>query len=481
VDSQVNNNSITSLGSGGGVIIHQGSAYFLNAQVTLNTSGGGMGSTLVGDFGSCSVGGSGGAGGGINNQGSIYMVNTIIEKNRTGDGGPGLEGDYSCNSGSGGHGGGIYNQGTAQIIYSQVSDNQTGNAGWASSGYGNLGGSGGGLYNAGSLALEYTHVISNTTGDSTSDQVSDGGGGGIYNSGTLSMNGVKLAGNQTGISTIGGYGGGLYLTGNPSALSNLMIVDNQVLPGGKGSGAYVYRTSPDLFHTTLARNTGGDGSGILFIYSNAALTNTILVSQTVGITVTSGSRINLQDVLLGSGAWANLLDFDGSGLISATHILTGDPAFMAPESGDYHIGLGSAALDQGISTSLSTDFDNQPRPNPDTGLPDLGADEYWDFGPISSVTLSGPLSGNIYTPLPISASINPAAATPNVIYIWTPPPFTGQFTPHATFSWPEAGVYTVNVLAMNMDSQVQASQVVTIQAGEIMIYLPVVVRGESSP
>jgi hypothetical protein len=324
-------------------------------------------------------------------------------------------------------------------------------------------------------------VISNTTGDSTSDQISSGSGGGIYNSGTLSMNGVKLIGNQTGISTTGGFGGGLYLTGNPGTLTNLTIADNQVLPGGKGSGVYVYSTSPDLFHTTLARNTGGDGSGILFIYSNAELTNTILVSQTVGITVTSGSRVNLQDVLLGSGAWANLLDFGGSGLISATHILTGDPAFLAPKSGDYHIGLGSAALDQGISTSISTDIDDQPRPNPDTGLPALGADEYWDFIPISTITLSGPLSGTIYAPMPISAAINPAAATPNIIYIWTPPPFTGQFTPNATFSWPEAGVYTVKVLVMNMDSQVQASQVVTIRAGEIMIYLPVVSRGESLP
>ena len=60
------------------------------------------------------------------------------------------------------------------------------------------------------------------------------------------------------------------------------------------------------WHTTLARNTGGDGSGVcLDDNSAAAITNTILVSQTVAITATAGNTATLEGTLWGSGDWAN--------------------------------------------------------------------------------------------------------------------------------------------------------------------------------
>jgi hypothetical protein len=44
---------------------------------------------------------------------------------------------------------------------------------------------------------------------------------------------------------------------------------------------------------------------------------------------------------------------------------------------------GSAAIDVGVATSVSTDIDNEPR----FGIPDLGADEYWAPGTLKRVYL----------------------------------------------------------------------------------------------
>ena len=48
---------------------------------------------------------------------------------------------------------------------------------------------------------------------------------------------------------------------------------------------------------------------------------------------------------------------------------------MAPDAGDYHIRLGSAARDTGVDAGISTDIDSQMRP---VGVGyDIGADEWW--------------------------------------------------------------------------------------------------------
>jgi hypothetical protein len=58
----------------------------------------------------------------------------------------------------------------------------------------------------------------------------------------------------------------------------------------------------------------------------------------------------------------------------------GDPKFIDPVGGDYHIQLNSAARDLGPGKiSITDDFDRQRRPNNTLGWSypaDLGADEY---------------------------------------------------------------------------------------------------------
>ncbi len=130
--------------------------------------------------------------------------------------------------------------------------------------------------------------------------------------------------------------------------------------------------SPRLVHITLSRNNGGDGSGIYVvddgdgIYSTVALTNTILVSHSVGITVTTGSTATLNGVLW----YSNTANTGGAGTTTVMNPILGNPAF-APDG--YHLTSRSAAIDAGVDAGITTDIDSQPRP---IGRPDLGADEW---------------------------------------------------------------------------------------------------------
>ena len=67
--------------------------------------------------------------------------------------------------------------------------------------------------------------------------------------------------------------------------------------------------------------------------------------------------------------WANT----NNGIQGTNPVLNGDPAFVNPASGDYHLGPGSAAIDAGIPTTVTTDMDGDHRP--DCVLWDIGADE----------------------------------------------------------------------------------------------------------
>ena len=129
-----------------------------------------------------------------------------------------------------------------------------------------------------------------------------------------------------------------------------------------------------ILHNTIARND--TAIGIRIEYGAAvALTNTILVSHTMGIQVTSGSTATLEGTLWGSGAWANGADWGGDGdVLTGTVNTWGDPGFVDPDGGDYHIDLGSAARNAGVDSGVIADIDGDTRPQ-ESGY-DIGADEF---------------------------------------------------------------------------------------------------------
>jgi parallel beta-helix repeat protein len=233
----------------------------------------------------------------------------------------------------------------------------------------NSAGDGGGLYLAGSDAsVDENLIVSNLANR----------GGGLY----LSESNASLHRNIVQANSAD-YGAGLALSLSNATLANTLVIGNL---GGVGSGLYVQGSSPRLLHTTIS---GGSGinSGVwisavketdFYFPSTVWLTNTILVSHTVGITVVERNTVTLAATLWGTDTWANDTDWGGDGIIATgTANIWGDPGFVDSNSGDYHIGSGSAALDQGLDEGIHSDIDHQPRPYLD---PDLGSDEYWPPG-----------------------------------------------------------------------------------------------------
>jgi hypothetical protein len=188
---------------------------------------------------------------------------------------------------------------------------------------------------------------------------------------------ISFSGNQVISNSAQGCGGGLDVRDSAGELTNNVIADNHA--GGyndecDGGGLYVASSQLHFLHNTIARNAGGDGSGVRVSQSAVWMTNTILVSHTVGISVTTGSTTTLEATLWGTGTWANGTDWGGPGTIITGSIdIWEDPCFVNPDAADYHICSSSAAIDAGMDARVTSDIDGQPRPWGTAS--DLGADE----------------------------------------------------------------------------------------------------------
>ena len=234
---------------------------------------------------------------------------------------------------------------------------------------------GGGLFLESSAAT----LVSNNVAANTAAYE----GGGLY----LLVSPATLSANSVTANTASSYGGGLCMYASGATLTNNVVADNRAGTRGSGlyisDGMYVPAPAPWLLHTTIARNGGGDGSGLYVnILGTVWLTNTILVSQTVGIVVNAGTA-----AMSGTLWYGNAADRGGAVGINHSGDTTGRPAFVDPDGGDYHIRLGSRAIDRGVDAGVTTDKDGHPR----DAHPDLGAYEF-----------EGPI---IYTYLPVVVKV----------------------------------------------------------------------------
>jgi hypothetical protein len=225
---------------------------------------------------------------------------------------------------------------------------------------------GGGLYLGESDAtLSGNTVISNTA--------EVGGGLVVVGNATLSGNII--------ISNIADFGGGLILAYTAVTLTNNVVADNRA--SAAGSGLYIYGASPRLLHTTIACNgsagliadSGGDSSGVYITdagydaCSTVALTNTILVSHSVGISVTGGNTVTVNSIL-----WYGTpitISQAATATVTVQNQHQGAPRFAAD---GYHLLAGSEAIDKGVDADVDTDIDGDLRPQ--GSAPDLGADEF---------------------------------------------------------------------------------------------------------
>jgi parallel beta-helix repeat protein len=218
----------------------------------------------------------------------------------------------------------------------------------------------------GGMSADWNTTLTLSSNIISSNTAFRGGGLELYES-DATLNGNIVSGNNATYA-----GGGLSMRDSAPTLINTVVADNIVHRAtGLGAGIYALQSSARLLHTTIARNGGGDGSGLCTRYlrspSTVAMTDTIIVSHTVGITVEAGNT-----VIVNATLWhANTTNWDGAGTINHANDHSGDPTF-APDG--YHLQAGSMAIDRGVSAGVTTDIDGEVRPQ--GGGFDIGADEF---------------------------------------------------------------------------------------------------------
>ena len=305
---------------------------------------------------------------------------------------------------------------------------------------------------------------------------------------------VAMSRNLVRFNSAGFSGSGVYAESDSDvALINDVVADNWVDDDvfSFDCAIYVGLSSVSMLHTTIARNEGGEGTGVCVhtstTTSTAALTNTIIADHVVGIDVAAGSQAVLRGILWqGNGT-------NSVGNVARTDDRAGNPAF-APDG--YRLTSQSAAIDQGVDTALTSDIDLEARPG--GASYDVGADE-WQ--PNHSVDLAGFCDGLASAPVTTVVTVGDVpvvgleAANSSANTLGETTWFTAAITAggNVTYRWSfddgqmgsgraishtygVTGIYTTVVTASNTVGEVSAFTVVRVEEGARLVLLPLVVK-----
>jgi hypothetical protein len=428
-------------GSGGGIWYEGGAAVSLvNAVVMANSSnasGGGIagvGDNLTLDNTEVRDNTAASEGGGIMvSDGSVSVTNSSVLSNTAAGGGGGfwmtnpavlsVSGSTIAYNGSS-NGGGFNLIGVSAVIdNATIEENQVNNDGW-----------GGGLMLMGSQTVTLTNstVLNNHAehrGGGLAMCCDDNGGGNAF------LESVLIQGNDvTGPSAFSGGGIGGFGT---LVLRDSMVDGNSVLNtgGGENFGAAINLESPVSSVTiekTIIQNNDSQGTPVIALYQNEITMINSLVMDNRGpgisgspsdalfmnVTVADNDGPGLE--IFGPGAgdpqfpvdvevvnsilWGNgFIDYacDGghptvscslaysdveNGDTAGTGNISADPLFLDPSNGDYHLSIGSPAIDAGTAANApADDLEGSAR----DGLPDMGAYEWAGFRIYLPIALKG--------------------------------------------------------------------------------------------
>jgi uncharacterized repeat protein (TIGR01451 family) len=285
--------------------------------------------------------------------------------------------------------------------------------------------SGGGAYFAGTATVSGSQFLSNTfstvgTGGTCNTNASCGGGANF--AGTASVINSTFSGNsattgggatlwQTAYvtsstfagNTATGSGGGAFISGNNTTVTATRFIANSSADGGGVAllmqTTYSNRIVNSLFARNIASNTNSGnainvtgvtgqvnsrvdvvfstiasptlvaGAAINMATSGSALniTNTLIASHTIGISLTAGTATQ------GFNVFAGVTSPTLGTVNNTSYNLSGAPAFVNPALDNYHILSTSVANDAGMDVGINVDIDGETRPRGDAV--DIGFDE----------------------------------------------------------------------------------------------------------
>jgi predicted outer membrane repeat protein len=177
--------------------------------------------------------------------------------------------------------------------------------------------------------------------------------GGCRGGGLMVVNTVDLTATQFISNSSAGNGGGVH-AGN-GRLVNALFARNSAA----ANGAAIFLDGvgvSTILHNTIAGPTLTSAGAIHVTAGTVGITNTLVASHSVGIVQTAGTVTEDYNLFFNTPA-ATL-----GGVTSGGHSFSGNPAFAGPVLDDYHLGAGSAAIDQGVNAGVASDVDGEPRP-----------------------------------------------------------------------------------------------------------------------
>jgi PKD repeat protein len=332
-NSILRNNSIAWQPSGGGVAVIDGTIDISNNTISNNYAH---------------------RGGGISVKGGNVIVNqNTLDGNSTGD--------YD--------GGGIVQLGGNLTITNNTIQNNTANT---------FGGGGG------------ISVISNIStqieGNLLEGNSASWPGGGVYFYHNTGGENILVKNNIFRNNHSGQTGGAIHVSGNTLITDGNRLIDNTAYQHGgalSSSGATLQAQNDIIVGNSTPMEA-------VYIADSSSLTAkhwTIADNGNYAVVSSNSSTINITNCIIaghvvaglyGTGATSTRSLFYGNGSTCAggavcSDSISGDPKFANPSMDDYHLSIGSAAIDTGIDAGVVIDFEGDPRPI-EAGY-DIGADE----------------------------------------------------------------------------------------------------------